>query len=142
MMDRNLGYEMSCLARTTILDPTRSYCKWLPGEHESAGFLSESRFGSLIQSVPLESIIVERDGINCGYDDSDASGTVILLTLVIIVMVTLPIDVGLKYIFQALAAKLDTEVKLRTQVKRTIMSRGANKADVVNSVSNQSHVHL
>ncbi len=54
----------SCLSRKTVLDSSHSYCKWRPTNVDtpSPGYIQESRYGHVIQTIPLETLLDSNSG--------------------------------------------------------------------------------
>jgi hypothetical protein len=114
---------VSCLTRTTVLDSSRSYCRWV-GEsaQPSPGMIEESRGGQVMQVIPLESVlsIQGEDAALCVYDDSNVSGFVMLAVLLMTMIVKVPLDFVLVIIFMVLMANTQDELENRIAASKAL----------------------
>lgn len=66
--------ETQCLQRSSILDPSQSYCKWQPVSQSSAGVIVESRNGIILQSVTLTATVMDDEADDpCVYANRQPS---------------------------------------------------------------------
>jgi hypothetical protein len=135
-----LSTKLTCLARTSVLDPSCSYCRWT--ELESAGVLEESRQGILFQSIPLETVLSE-GAARCVFNDGRPSGRVTLAAVLITTVLMSPVTVLLQALFRIVQAtpvsrrstsKVDVEVTKMAQDVQSLslsdLEQGSNtKAD-------------
>jgi hypothetical protein len=117
---------MSCISRKTVLDSSRSYCRWLGESHQlSPGVIEESRGGQVMQVITLETVLLTNgeDAVDCVYDDSDVSGFVMLAVLLMTMIVKVPLDFALVIIFMVLMAKPHVELEHRKVVNEIVKKR-------------------
>jgi hypothetical protein len=67
----------SCLSRTSTLDPSQTYCEWIPFVNQTAGILKEMKNEIVLQSIPLSNAeaIKQEKGSQCMYQEVNASTT-------------------------------------------------------------------
>lgn len=69
--------ESTCLQRKSLLDPSQSYCKWVPIVIEPAGVIYESRDGVTLQRIPLVPVLTTEEltttDTECQYLQSEAT---------------------------------------------------------------------
>lgn len=99
--------QVSCLSRRSLLDTSKSYCRWSEESTTmSPGWIQESSNGRILQTIPLESALKSQtdSAVYCIYDEHEGSGMVVLFVLVITMIVKVPLDFVLTIVFILLAA--------------------------------------
>lgn len=131
------GDMVSCLTRRSLLDNSRSYCKWVSDTGAgllSPGSIEESRGGLWMKTISLDTLY---DGSSmevadtCVYDDSDASRFVMLMALVITMMVKVPLDFVLIVMFLVLQANTRSQLKHRIVAKELIIKQAGEGENLI-----------
>lgn len=119
--------KTACLQRTSVLDPAQTYCTWTEEDSSlalSAGFIDDYRAGIKLQTVQLESAVVEPDDgtqeSHCHYQQVSMSIEVTAEVAVIVSWFSILALRILAMLFEVLAAKSLQEEKIKAQARQAL----------------------
>jgi hypothetical protein len=134
--------EAACLHRKSFLDQSATYCNWENRNLDSAGAITESRMGQLLDSSALEVQANKVTAQPCIFNDRPSTIVANILSILLASMVSAPVAFSLDYIFDILRSPSQKELNSRLLAKKVVgfsQSLGKSEIDDIEMASRGIH---